>query len=125
MQTNAPIRATVPHFKDARLDQLAAFGNVAQFVSFGPDLTQRFSRIKGFVPNHHFSGIREAAATLLILAPEQTVNIRSFKPDEPQGHEFLYGIGSVDAAESEIRRLTTSGLFVILNETVGVNDGGV
>jgi hypothetical protein len=116
---------TLQHFKDARLDQLATFGNVAQFVSFGPDLRQRFSRISGFEPNHRFSGAPLAVTTLLDHSPERRINIRSFKPDDPQGHEFIYGIDLVDTAEQEIRRLTTSGLFVIVNETVDVNDGGV
>src|SRR6267378_6225247 len=42
------------HYKDESLDRLANLGNVAQFVSFGPDLQQRFSRISGFDPNHRF-----------------------------------------------------------------------
>lgn len=116
---------TLQHFKDARLDQLASMGNVAQFVSFGPDLQQRFSRISGLEPNHYFANPRKAVMALLEHSPERKVNIRSFKPDDPQGHEFIYGIDSVDTAEQEIIRLATSGLFVITNETVSVNDGGV
>src|SRR2546422_819865 len=97
---------SLQHFKDARLDQLATLGNVAQFVSFGPELQQRFSRISGFEPNHRFSGVRQAVITLLAHSPQQRVNIRSFKPDDSQGHEFIYGIDSADTAEQEIRRLT-------------------
>jgi hypothetical protein len=116
---------TLQHFKDARLDQLSTLGNVAQFVSFGPDLQQRFSRITGFEPNYVFPTLRQAVIALLEHSPEGRVNIRTFKPDDPQGHEFIYGIESVDTADQEIRRLAVSGLFVIVNETVDVNDGGV
>src|SRR5260370_14596990 len=120
-----PQPRTLQYFKDARLDQLAKWGNVAQFVSFGPDLEQRFSRIRGFEPNHRFSEAREALTTLLDRSPERRVNIRSFKPDDPQGHEFVYGIHSADIAVEQLARLTASGLWVIVNETVDVNDGGV
>lgn len=120
-----PGTETVQHFKDARLDQVAKLGNVAQFVSFGPDLQQRFSLVGGFEPNHRFSGVCQAVTTLLHHSPERRINIRSFKPDDPQGHEFIYGIESADIADQQIRRLTTLGLFVIVNETVDVNDGGV
>jgi hypothetical protein len=89
---------TLQYFKDARLDQLTKFGNVAQFVSFGPDLKQRFSRVSGFEPNHCFPHAREAVKALLERSPERRVNIRSFKPEDPQGHEFVYGIDSIDIA---------------------------
>jgi len=116
---------TLQHFKDARLDQLSTLGNVAQFVSFGPDLQQRFSRITGFEPNHRYPTVRQAVVALLDHSPEGRVNLRTFKPDDPQGHEFIYGIESADTADQEIKRLAASELFVIVNETVDVNDGGV
>lgn len=116
---------TLEYFKDAQLDQLARIGNVAQFVSFSPDLQQRFSRIMGFPPNHHFCGVSDALTSLLDRSPEHRVNLRSFKPDSPQGQEFIYGIVSEAVAEQEVIRLAESGLFVIANETVDVNDGGV
>jgi len=120
-----PNAETLQYFKDARLNQLGTFGNVAQFVSFGPDLEQRFSRISGFQPNFRFPKLSQALDNLFRFAPEHRVNIRSFKPEDPQGHEFLYGITSPQAAETEVRRLAGAGLFVIVNETVDVNDGGV
>src|SRR5580700_3147649 len=61
---------TLQHFKDARLDQLSTLGNVAQFVSFGPDLQQRFSRITGFEPNYVFPTLRQAVIALLEHSPE-------------------------------------------------------
>lgn len=120
-----PETQTLQHFKDARLDEIARLGNVAQFVSFGPDLRQRFSRVVGFPPNFQLSTVRHAVTALLDRSPEGKVNVRSFRPNDPHGHEFVYGIESIDSAELEVRRLAASGLFVILNETVDVNDGGV
>src|SRR5579872_7446768 len=95
-----PGTETLQHFKDARLDELATFGNVAQFVSFGPDLRQRFSRIRGVESNRPFPSLGSAISALLERSPERRINIRSFKPDDPQGHEFIYGIESVDLGES-------------------------
>ena len=120
-----PGTETLQHFKDARLDELATFGNVAQFVSFGPDLRQRFSRMRGVESNRLFPSLGSAISALLERSPERRINIRSFKPDDPQGHEFIYGIESVDLGESHARRLTSAGLYVIVNETIDVNDGGV
>jgi hypothetical protein len=112
-------------YKDARLDELANCGNVAQFISFSPRLEQRFSRIAGFAPNHAFESISQAITTLIEAAPESRVNLRSFRPDSPQGNEFVYGLSAPNAAEQELRRLAGAGLHVIVNETVDVNDGGV
>ena len=39
------------HYKDAILDALARESNVAEFVSFAPDLAQRYAWIRGFPPN--------------------------------------------------------------------------
>ena len=64
------------HFKDDILDKLARQGNVAQFVSFGPDLAQRHAWIRGFQPGHRFGSLAEAVATLLAASPERSVNIR-------------------------------------------------
>jgi hypothetical protein len=57
--------------KDLVLDRLALIGNIAQFVSFGPDiaLPQRFSRISGYQPNHHFSSTEEAVACIFKHSP--------------------------------------------------------
>jgi hypothetical protein len=115
----------IGHYKDARLDELANHGNVAQFVSFAPDLQQRFSRIAGFQPNHVFKSLPQAISSLIESAPESRVNLRSFSPDSPQGNEFIYGLTKTDEVEDQLRRLADGGLYVIVNETVDVNDGGV
>ena len=113
------------HRKDEILDALAREANVAQFVSFGPDLAQSHARLRGFPPDHRFAGPEEAVAVLLDRTPERSVNIRSYDPDSPKSREFLYG--GTDAAEvvRELRRLAAAGLWTIVNETIDVHDGGV
>jgi hypothetical protein len=113
------------HFKDEALDRLASYGNVAQFVSFSPELEQRFSRVAGYWANHHFADCASAVRAIVEAAPEGRVNVRSFRPDCPQGNEFIYGLKDADGAIAEVKRLTSTGLFVIVNETIDVNDGGV
>src|SRR5215216_2284543 len=114
-----------PLFKDAVLDCTAAVANVAQFVSFGPDLEQRFSRISEFRPNHVFPSIERAVAVILDGTPEKSVNVRSFDPLEPESREFAYGLKEVKLAVDKVRQLAQKGLYTIVNETVDVNDGGV
>ena len=77
------------HHKDEILDALAREANVAQFVSFGPDLVQSHSRVRGFPPDHPFASPEEAVAVLLDRTPERSVNIRSYDPDSPKSREFL------------------------------------
>jgi hypothetical protein len=113
------------HFKDEILDRLAAYGNVAQFVSFGPDLRTRYSRIIGHPPNRGFAEPASAIGNILSTAAEQKVNIRSFLPNSPQGNEFLYGLTEVKLVVENLERLAKSGFYTIVNETIDVNDGGV
>jgi hypothetical protein len=116
---------TQTHFKDAVLDELADVGNVAQFVSFSPNLIQRYSRVIGFDANHKFRDAKVAVSSLLDRAADGRINIRSFDPNSPQGNEFLYGITRAEDALSHMQRLAAAGLFLIANETVDVFDGGV
>lgn len=113
------------HFKDEILDRLAAYGNVAQFISFGPDLRTRYSRITGHAPNQNFVYLESAIGSILSTSSERKVNIRSFRPDNPQGHEFLYGLTDPREILQNLQRLGNSGLYTIVNETIDVNDGGV
>lgn len=113
------------HYKDAILDALARQSNVAEFVSFGPNLQQRYAWIRGYPENHPFPSPRMAIEALLKQSPEQSVNIRSFDPENPKSREFIYGKTDPEAAFSELRRLVQQGLHTIVNETIDVNDGGV
>jgi hypothetical protein len=112
-------------FKDEQLDQLAELGNVAQFVSFAPNCDQRFARILGESPNATHDGTEDAIRSLLSASRDKRINIRSFKPEMRQGNEFIYGIDDAGTALSAVNRLAASGMFVIANETIDVNDGGV
>src|SRR5207237_2735033 len=101
--------------------------NVAQFVSFGPggDPAQRYSRVHGMNPNSPFDAPANAINALLAASPEHSVNVRSFDPNQPKAHEFLYGLRSTDEVLGAVRRLGSGGLYTIVNETIDVNDGGV
>ena len=113
------------HFKDEILDGLARRGNVAQFVSFGPDLGQRYAWVRGLPPNQPFPSLAEAVAALLAASPERSVNIRSYAPDDPKSREFLYGQTDAAAILGQLRRLAGEGLYTVVNETVDIHDGGV
>src|SRR5579864_93050 len=113
------------HYKDAILDQLAAAANVAQFVSFGPDLSQRFAWVRGFSPNQPFASLPAAVAAILAASPEGTVNIRSYQPDSAKSRDFLYGLREAAEVVAAVRRLAGAGLYTMVNETIDVGDGGV
>ncbi len=112
-------------FKDVVLDRLRRRCNVVQFVSFDPSLRQRCSLIRGHRPNQTFDSPDQAIADLLILAPERSVNVRSFDPASPKGKDFIYGLKDPAEVMDNLRRLAQAGLHTIVNETVDIDDGGV
>jgi hypothetical protein len=112
-------------FKDVVLNELARHGNVAQFVSFGPDLRLRYSRILGHAPNVRFDTLEEAVSALMKTSPERSINVRTYHPAHPKSREFVYGLRDVAEAVRRVRRFADEGLYTIVNETVDVNDGGV
>jgi hypothetical protein len=74
----------------------------------------------------------QAMAALASPAAESTresaavsVNVRSFKPGQPEGGEFLYGLRDLGETTAALTRLSDGGYFTIVNETVDVTDGGV
>lgn len=115
--------------KDKALNELAGYGNVAQFVSFAPgnsaDPEQTFSRVWQHPENHRFASADEALNTLLTNSPEGSINLRSYTPNNPRSREFLYGLKDAAVASQHLRRLIGEGLYVIANETVDISDGGV
>jgi hypothetical protein len=113
------------HFKDAVLDRLSHEANVAQFVSFGPDMTQRYSRLRECEPNQRFETPDAAVAALLGRSGEARVNVRSFLPDDPKSKPFRYDVRTAAEAAEVARGFAAQGLYVIVNETIDVNDGGV
>ncbi|HSY35619.1 MAG TPA: hypothetical protein VK814_07715 [Acidobacteriaceae bacterium] len=112
-------------FKDEQLNHLAEIGNVAQFASFAPNLSSRFSRISEHVPNAKFSSVDRTLEILFASSRDGCVNIRSFVPEQRQGNEFVYGLRDIGSAASAISRIAATGMYVIVNETIDVNDGGV
>lgn len=115
--------------KDQSIDELAQTANVAQFVSFAPDgrggLTQRSCRVHGFEPNVGFLDAHQALHILLSRSPERRINLRSYAPQDPRSHEFVYGLDDAGEALANALRLAAEGLFVIANETIDIHDGGV
>ena len=128
-RADAPERSNLNFRKDESLDTLAQTGNVAQFVSFMPGsnggLTQQYSRVVGYEANHHFADATSAIDALLHASIEGSVNLRSYAPDSPRSREFIYGIRTSEEALAGAKRLMGEGLFVIANETIDINDGGV
>jgi hypothetical protein len=123
--TAAPFKDSDGFEKDRVLDALARDFNVAQFVGFAPDLSIRFSRVRGFEPNARFEGPDSAVRALLRASEEKSVNLRSYTPHQPRSRRFVYGVRSAEEASAALRSLAAEGLFVVVNETVDVHDGGV
>ncbi len=94
-------------------------------MSFDPTLTQRYAWVHGWAPNHPFASAAAAVEAILAAAPERSVNIRSFEPENPKSREFLYGRTASESILIDLQRLAGDGLYTIVNETVDVNDGGV
>jgi len=115
------------HFKDEILDGLAQKGNVAQFISYGPNCgtDQRFLWINDVVPNTKFLSAQEAIGLLIKRSSENRVNVRSFNPEQPKGHPFVYGLTKTEDVLATIKKNASEGLYSIVNETIDVNDGGV
>src|SRR5258708_32660267 len=77
--------------KDRALARIVDIGgNVARFVSFGPDGVQRYCMINGYARSHRFATVEEAADALM-RAGARYVNIRSFTPEKPDGNPFFFG----------------------------------
>jgi hypothetical protein len=112
-------------YKDEILAALAERANVAQFVSFDTGLRQRFARVRGFPPNHNFDSVQSAVESLLRSSPEGKVNIRSFKPDDGRGREFIELQTDPQLIVGVLSRLAGNGSLTIVNESIDVNDGGV
>ncbi|HAF23993.1 MAG TPA: hypothetical protein DCK93_13985 [Blastocatellia bacterium] len=122
-ETIVEAQSEQPVLKDTVLTRLAEVANVAQFVSFGPDLKQRYAKIRKYDVDHSFGSVGAAAAALLKSAG--SVNVRSFEPNNAKSREFIYGLTTEQQVTSEVGRLASLGLFTIINETIDINDGGV
>ena len=61
------------HYKDKILDRLAREVNVAQFVSYAPDLEQRFARIRGSSADETPRILEQAAGALLEASVDRSL----------------------------------------------------
>ncbi len=113
--------------KDAVLDRVAEHANVAQFVSFGPgpEPVPRYARVFGDVGEDANASVGDAVRHLLANSPEGTVNLRTFRRGDSKSSAFLYGIADPEEVIARVREFTADGFYVIVNETIDVNDGGV
>lgn len=109
--------------KDTKLNWLAEKNlNIAQFVSYGPDGEQRFSRVLGSNPNTHWGSVRDAVFAIYKTQTSPSVNIRSFLPQKFEGNPFVMGITDASCAEAKVRELNQRGFYVIINENISVRD---
>lgn len=113
--------------KDQALDQLALTSNVAQFVAFKPtsggsQIT--YSRISGDGVLPMNVPLNIAIERLFKSSKSGTVNVRSFIPSDPQAKPFSYGITSPREALDIANSRLSLGLWIIVNETIDINDGG-
>lgn len=113
------------HYKDAILERLAARANIAQFISFNPELEQRYARIHGYEANYKFALLGNAIEAIQAQSSESSVNIRSFDPNDPKSREFIYGLKDTSEIQDSVKRLAAQGLYTIVNETIDICDGGV
>ncbi len=113
--------------KDAILDKISDYANIAQFVSYSPypDFKQRFVRIHGVEPNFKFRSIEKVIEALLESSIEKTVNIRSFDSKRPKEGTFIYGLKNIKDVINKVYSLAHQGFFTIVNETINTKDGGV
>lgn len=102
-------------------------GNIAQYVSFGPNGAQRFARIRGVDASRRFVNTAEAAETILKTGASH-VNIRTFLPDKPDGNPFFFGRKGFDTPQKIAtlvqKLLSEKPYFIILNEDIDIMDGG-
>src|SRR4026207_2111422 len=101
------------HNKDEILNRLARRVNVAQFVSFGPDLIQRYSWIHGHKPNKRFASVDAAVDAVLAAAPAGSGDVRSFMPYDAKSREFIYGLRRAADVTANLHRLAGEGLHTI------------
>jgi hypothetical protein len=113
--------------KDQELAQIASEHNVAQFISFGPGLNPglRYSALTAGAQVPSGESVAGAVQALLQRSGAGSVNVRSFRLDQPSGNPFHYGLTNTAAAANLVARLAAEGYYTIVNETIDVNDGGV
>lgn len=115
------------HLKDDVLAELSRTHNVAQFVSFaaGASPRVRHSALRGMSPISENATIESAIAKVHANSQGGSVNVRSFKPAQPSGNPFHYGLSDLAQVAQLVRSLASDGYYTIVNETIDVEDGGI
>lgn len=111
--------------KDEILNRLPFDMNVAQFVSFCNNGVMRFSRVRGYQPNHRFENATQAVEALFKTSPDGTLNIRTFTPVGIKSGPFIVGIKTPKEVHEKVAELWKNGFYVSIHETVNVSDNGV
>ncbi|CAI3206534.1 hypothetical protein [Clostridium neonatale] len=116
--------------KDEKLNNLInkKDTNIAQFVSFEPNLTlkTRFIHINNFDNSQELSS-KQLIEKLILSAPSKAVNIRSFSKKSMKGNKFVYnkGINDIEEILNIIKENSLKNQYSIVNENIDINDCGV
>lgn len=111
------------HLKDERLAQISQRHNVAQFASFSPHGDLRYEVMH--MPPARASRVRRRDVLADLLDRASSVNVRTFRDTDSKSTEFVYGIRDLNELIEFVDRFSAKGLYVIVNETIDVHDGGV
>lgn len=114
------------HLKDEVMHQLVKDGvNVAQFVSFAPSGAMRYACVRGH--DGHGLGF-EGGVRAVYSTGVDMINIRTFKPEKPDGNPFFlgseHGFSDPCVAAEKIAEMCRAGYHVIVNEYIDPSDGG-
>lgn len=116
--------------KDEKLDFLVSnkIANIAQFISFKPHscLIPKFIHINNY-NNENNNTVREIIEKLILSAPSNSVNIRSFSPGIMKGNRLIFNktIKDIDEIINTIKINCLTGKHSIINENINIEDGGV
>jgi hypothetical protein len=119
-----------PVMKDEKLHFLISNGiaNIAQFVSFSPNISliPKIVHINNF-KNEKSHTAKEVIEKLILSAPSNSVNIRSFSSEIMKGNRLVFNktIKDIDDIMNTIRENSISGKYSIVNENISINDSGV
>jgi len=116
--------------KDEKLHFLISNGlaNIAQFISFEPntDLFPKYVHINNFNNEKSFT-TKEIIEKLILSAPSNSVNIRSFSQEVMKGNRLVFNktIKEIDDIINIVRENALSGKYSIVNENISIDDAGV
>lgn len=100
-------------------------GNIAQYISVGPDSDIRHIKIRNF--SSEIYTLKELILLLINSSRSKSINIRSFSPNCMKGNKLVYDkrINDLDEILKQINENCKNGKYSIINENIDINDGGV